>query len=310
MPINRTGLPTAACRLCPLRPRRHRAPAAGPLVGRHASAGVRRRGQRRAALVARRDPARLCLVIVPGAMAHLRCLPAGRRHLGHGRANHGRPAQPASALLLRRLRPVPLADLVPGREGADPHLESGSHLGLGRILADAGAAGRRAARAALRGDDLEGPARLERDGKRVVYSSYLGRQWHQLWVMTADGGDPFQLTYGEGDATAARWSPDGRRVAYISNEDGNTALRIVDVPGGAVERWRRAADLPGAGGAAAADGGRRTDRPRHARAGLDHRGRWAEASRPTMPGATPTMASIASSGGSSTATSTAAAHRW
>jgi Tol biopolymer transport system component len=75
-----------------------------------------------------------------------------------------------------------------------------------------------------------------RDGKRVVYSSYLGRQWHQLWLMTADGGDPLQLTYGQGDATAPRWSPDGRRIAYISNEDGNTALRVVEVPGGRVER--------------------------------------------------------------------------
>jgi TolB protein len=75
-----------------------------------------------------------------------------------------------------------------------------------------------------------------RDGKRVVYSSYLGRQWHQLWLMTADGGDPFQLTYGEGDATAPRWSPDGRRIAYITNDRGNTALGIVDVPGGRVER--------------------------------------------------------------------------
>ena len=74
------------------------------------------------------------------------------------------------------------------------------------------------------------------DGKRVVYSSYLGRQWHQLWLMTADGGDPFQLTYGEGDATAPRWSPDGRRIAYISNQDGNTQLQILEVPGGAVER--------------------------------------------------------------------------
>ena len=29
-----------------------------------------------------------------------------------------------------------------------------------------------------------------RDGRRVVYSSYLGRQWHQLWLMTADGRRP------------------------------------------------------------------------------------------------------------------------
>ncbi|HEV7366084.1 MAG TPA: CehA/McbA family metallohydrolase [Gemmatimonadales bacterium] len=75
-----------------------------------------------------------------------------------------------------------------------------------------------------------------RDGKRVVYSSYLGRQWHQLWLMTANGGDPFQLTYGEGDATAPRWSPEGRRIAYITNDRGNTGLSVVDVPGGRIER--------------------------------------------------------------------------
>jgi hypothetical protein len=74
------------------------------------------------------------------------------------------------------------------------------------------------------------------DGKRVAYSSYLGRQWHQLWLMTAEGGDPFQLTYGEGDATSPRWSRDGRRIAYISNENGNTELEVVSIPGGVVER--------------------------------------------------------------------------
>jgi dipeptidyl aminopeptidase/acylaminoacyl peptidase len=71
-----------------------------------------------------------------------------------------------------------------------------------------------------------------RDGKRVVYASYLGRQWHQLWLMTSDGENPFQLTYGEFDATYPRWSPDGRRIAYISNAGGNTSLWIVEVPGG------------------------------------------------------------------------------
>jgi TolB protein len=71
-----------------------------------------------------------------------------------------------------------------------------------------------------------------RDGKRVVYSSYLGRQWNQLWLMTAEGGDPLQLTYGDFDATAPRWSPDGRRIAFVSNEGGNTALEVLDIPGG------------------------------------------------------------------------------
>jgi len=71
-----------------------------------------------------------------------------------------------------------------------------------------------------------------RDGRRVVYSSYLGGQWHQLWLMTPDGSNPLQLTYGAFDATAPRWSFDGRHVAYVSNEGGNTSLWVLDVPGG------------------------------------------------------------------------------
>jgi Tol biopolymer transport system component len=74
------------------------------------------------------------------------------------------------------------------------------------------------------------------DGKRVVYASYLGRQWHQLWLTTADGGDPVPLTFGDYDATNPRWGPDGRRIAYISNEDGNTALYVLEIPGGARTR--------------------------------------------------------------------------
>ncbi len=71
-----------------------------------------------------------------------------------------------------------------------------------------------------------------KDGRRVVYSSYLGRQWNQLWLMTADGGDAFPIGYGDYDATSPRWSYDGRRIAFISNEGGNTALWIQDIPGG------------------------------------------------------------------------------
>ena len=96
-----------------------------------------------------------------------------------------------------------------------------------------------------------------RDGKRVVYASYLGRQWHQLWLTTPgvrmegeagreavdESGDAYQLTYGDFDATNPRWSPDGRTIAYISNEGGNTSLWTVSVPAGqrraVVARHRR-----------------------------------------------------------------------
>ncbi len=75
------------------------------------------------------------------------------------------------------------------------------------------------------------------DGKRVAYSSYLGRQWHQLWMTTAEaGGYPMPFTYGDFDVTSARWSPDGAKIAFISNKDGNVAIEIIDAVGGARAR--------------------------------------------------------------------------
>jgi len=71
-----------------------------------------------------------------------------------------------------------------------------------------------------------------RDGKRVVYASYRGRQWHQLFLVPAAGGDVFPLTYGEFDATEPRFSPDGRRIAYVSNESGTKELWLLEWPGG------------------------------------------------------------------------------
>jgi TolB protein len=70
------------------------------------------------------------------------------------------------------------------------------------------------------------------DGKRLIYSSYRGQSWNQLWVMPADGGDVFPLSYGSYDNINPRWSPDGTQIAFISNRGGNTSLWVQQVPGG------------------------------------------------------------------------------
>jgi len=70
------------------------------------------------------------------------------------------------------------------------------------------------------------------DGSRMVYSSYLGRQWHTLWVMPTNGGDAFPVSYGDWDATSVRWSPDGNRLAFISNKEWNTKLAIQEFGSG------------------------------------------------------------------------------
>ena len=74
------------------------------------------------------------------------------------------------------------------------------------------------------------------DGTKILYSSYLGGQWHQLWMMPANGGDAFPISYGDWDETYGRWSPDGKRIAFISNRNGNTELWLQDFPGGGQRR--------------------------------------------------------------------------
>ena len=85
------------------------------------------------------------------------------------------------------------------------------------------------------------------DGSRMVYSSYLGRQWHQLWLMPATGGDAFPISYASEDEdsqdyypkrsdgwdeTYIRWSTNGEQFAFISNRSGNTRLWLQEIPGG------------------------------------------------------------------------------
>jgi len=71
------------------------------------------------------------------------------------------------------------------------------------------------------------------DGKQVMFASYHGRQWRQLWVTTPSGMAPLPITFGDFDRWNARWSPDGGRIAFITNQHGNTGLVVHDYIGGA-----------------------------------------------------------------------------
>ncbi len=70
------------------------------------------------------------------------------------------------------------------------------------------------------------------DGSRLVYSSYLGRNWHQLWLLPAAGGDALPISHGDWDELGVRWSPDGQQLAFISNRGGGTQLWLQLVASG------------------------------------------------------------------------------
>ncbi len=69
-------------------------------------------------------------------------------------------------------------------------------------------------------------------GTRFVYSSHLGGQFSNLFVLPLHGGEPYKLTFGAWDRFHPRFSPDGTQIAYVSNVSGLPELRLLQTFGG------------------------------------------------------------------------------
>ena len=76
------------------------------------------------------------------------------------------------------------------------------------------------------------------DGKWVAYgvatpdfdANHLVKN---IWIVGASGGEARQLTQGGSDERA-RWSPDGKRISFLSSRDGTAQLYTVATDGGDV----------------------------------------------------------------------------
>ena len=74
-----------------------------------------------------------------------------------------------------------------------------------------------------------GPAALSPDGRRLVFAAYERHRKVMLWVRDLDALEPRALV-GTEDARYPFWSPDGREVAFFTNDK----LKRIEVAGGPV----------------------------------------------------------------------------
>jgi dipeptidyl aminopeptidase/acylaminoacyl peptidase len=86
---------------------------------------------------------------------------------------------------------------------------------------------------------------LSPDGRRVAFAIGdvrfdANRIVTQIYVVPTGGGEPRQLTSGDTSATSPRWSPDGKKIAYVTggqiwlmNDDGDDKEQLTKIATGA-----------------------------------------------------------------------------
>src|SRR4051812_34234077 len=60
-----------------------------------------------------------------------------------------------------------------------------------------------------------------------------------LWLISADGGAPRQLTFDSGLTRAPRWANDSRRIAFLSSRSGSSQIYLLHLQGGEARQGTR-----------------------------------------------------------------------
>ena len=88
------------------------------------------------------------------------------------------------------------------------------------------------------------------DGKQVVYrrmgmSIMEDKKVGNLWIINADGSDHRKLTSYDGNESAARWSPDSKRITYRRSTDQGSEIHIYWSVSGQTARITQLEKSPG-----------------------------------------------------------------
>jgi TolB protein len=78
---------------------------------------------------------------------------------------------------------------------------------------------------------------IEPENGKLVFASYQAKYRNRhIFTTLTDGSGLKQLTDGSGDDYAPRWSPDGKKIAFVSKRDGNPEIYVMDTDGKNVTR--------------------------------------------------------------------------
>ena len=84
-------------------------------------------------------------------------------------------------------------------------------------------------------------AQISPDGRYVAYAVQEAN-WEendflsQIWIAVVATGEHYQLTSGKKSSTGAAWSPDSRRLAFVSDRDGKRQIYVISPSGGEAQQ--------------------------------------------------------------------------
>lgn len=85
-----------------------------------------------------------------------------------------------------------------------------------------------------------GDPQISPDGRWIVYEVAIpdleaNKTRRNIWIVATAGGESRQLTRGGSD-TRPRWSPDGKKIAFLSGRDGTPQVYTIALEGGEAMR--------------------------------------------------------------------------
>lgn len=83
--------------------------------------------------------------------------------------------------------------------------------------------------------------RISPDGKQVAFvvtqaDMKTNFRNSDVWLVSTDGGEPRPMTVSPRRDDAPHWSPDSRRLAFISDRDGKAQVYVIAIDGGEAQR--------------------------------------------------------------------------